>query len=387
MAFMTPTAPDENEAWYSTRIPSLAMACYRCGGGPKRAHRKQERTTMPDRIAVAVIGCGFFAQNHLHSWKDLASEGAELVAVCDVDPAKAKSTAEAFGVPSWYADAAEMFDTEKLNLVDIVTQMNTHQRLVDLAIARRLPTIVQKPFGPNLATCQAMADAAGKAGVFLAVHENFRFQRPMREVAAALKSGVIGQPSWARISFRTGYDIYSGQPYLMKEDRLILLDVGVHVLDLARFFLGDVAHLVAETQRRNPRVKGEDTGTILLRHQSGAVSVVECTYESRLSPDHFPETRLEIEGSRGSIVLDYGFKMSVAGDGGATTTNVDAPVLKWAERPWHVVQESVFATCAHMLDAVKAGRDASTCAADNLKTFALCEAGYESAATSRVVAV
>jgi D-apiose dehydrogenase len=342
---------------------------------------------MSDRIATAVIGCGFFAQNHLHSWKDLASEGAELVAVCDVDPAKAKSAAEAFGAPRWYSDAETMFNAEKLGLVDIVTQMNTHQQLVDLAIARRVPTIVQKPFGPDLSACRAMTDAAEMAGVFLAVHENFRFQRPMREVAAALKSGVIGDPSWARISFRTGYDIYSGQPYLMKEDRLILIDVGVHVLDLARFFLGDVVHLVAETQRRNPRVKGEDTGTMLLRHQSGAVSVVECTYESRLSPDHFPETRLEIEGSRGSIVLDYGYEMSVASDGAATTMNVDAPLLKWAVRPWHVVQESVYATCAHMLEAVKSGRDASTCAADNLKTFALCEAGYESAAASRVIAV
>jgi D-apiose dehydrogenase len=342
---------------------------------------------MSDRIAVAVIGCGFFAQNHLHSWKELASEGAQLVAVCDVDPARAKSAAEAFAVPRWYTDAGEMFRAEKLGLVDIVTQMDTHQRLVDLALAWRVPTIVQKPFGPNLSVCQAMADAADKAGGFLAVHENFRFQRPMREVAAALKSGAIGEPSWARISFRTGYDIYSGQPYLMKEDRLILIDLGVHVLDLARFFLGDVERLAAETQRRNPRVKGEDTATMLLKHRSGAVSVVECTYESRLTPDHFPETRLEIEGSRGSIVLDYGFEMSVASDGTTTTTNVDAPLLKWAERPWHVVQESVFSTCAHLLDAVISGRDASTCAADNLKTFALCEASYESAATSRMIAV
>ena len=53
--------------------------------------------------------------------------------------------------------------------------------------------------------------------------------------------------------------------------------------------------------------------------------------------------------------------------------------LPWAERPWHVAQESVLATCRHMLDAVKAGRPAATSAADNLKTFALVEAAYQAA--------
>src|SRR5215467_13276673 len=131
---------------------------------------------MTDRIALAVIGCGFFAQNHLHAWKDLAKQGVELVAVCDVDPAKAKTAAADFGVPRWYDDAERMFREEKLGLVDIVTRVETHQALVESAIAHRIPTIVQKPFGPDLAACKAMADAAKAAGLFLAVHENFRFQ-------------------------------------------------------------------------------------------------------------------------------------------------------------------------------------------------------------------
>ena len=48
---------------------------------------------MAQRIAIGLIGCGFFAQNHLHAWKDLAPEGADLVAVCDLDPAKANAAA------------------------------------------------------------------------------------------------------------------------------------------------------------------------------------------------------------------------------------------------------------------------------------------------------
>jgi predicted dehydrogenase len=228
-----------------------------------------------------------------------------------------------------------------------------------------------------------MRDAAKKAGVFLAVHENFRFQVPIREAIGVLKSGAIGEPSWARISFRTGYDIYKGQPYLMKEERFAIIDVGVHVLDLARVFLGEVDHVSAELQRRHPNVRGEDTATMLVKHKSGAVSVVEVTYESRRLPDSFPETIMEIEGTAGGIAMRKGPILEVTTKGAMTARDVDAPVLSWAERPWHIVQESVYATCAHMLEAVRAGRDADTSAEDNVKTFALAEAAYESAASGK----
>ena len=226
---------------------------------------------MADPLRVGVIGCGFFAQNHLHSWKSLAGEGASLTAVCDINPAKAKAAAETFGAQHWYSDVDRMLAAEKLDLVDIVTRVETHEEMVGRTIAARIPTIVQKPFGPDLAASEAMAKAAAAAGVFLAVHENFRFQAPFRRIAALLRAGAIGQPSWARISFRTAYDIYRTQPYLLREERFILIDLGVHVLDLARVFLGEVAHLSAETQRRDPRVAGEDTATMLLRHRGGGV--------------------------------------------------------------------------------------------------------------------
>jgi predicted dehydrogenase len=230
-----------------------------------------------------------------------------------------------------------------------------------------------------------MAKSARAAGVFLAVHENFRFQAPMRQVAELLRSGAIGEPSWARISFRTGYDIYRGQPYLLQEERFVILDLGVHVVDLARAFLGEVVHVSAETQRRNPKARGEDTATMLLKHQSGAISLVECTYGSRRVPDNFPETLLEIEGPRGAILLNPGYALEATVDGKVTTSIADTPPLPWAERPWHIVQESVHATCAHMLAAVRAGRDAATSAEDNARTFAVCEAAYEAMGTGRAV--
>lgn len=338
-----------------------------------------------DQTSIGLIGCGFFARNHLNAWRDLARDGAVLTAVCDIDPARAKAAAAEFGAARWYSDATEMFAREALGLVDIATRMDTHRTLVELAVRHGVPTVVQKPFAPGWDDCVAMVEGASRAGVFLAVHENFRFQAPMLRVREVLASGVIGSPSWARITFRTGYDVYRTQPYFYGEERFSILDIGIHVLDLSRVFLGEVTRVSCETQRRNPRVRGEDTATMMLRHESGAVSIVEHSYESRKLPDVFPETLLEIEGDRGAIVVKPGLQMEVTSSGQMTTSAIGTPLLPWTSQPWHVAQESVLTTCAHMLAAVRSGRDADTSGAENLRSFALVEAAYEAAASGRAV--
>jgi predicted dehydrogenase len=85
---------------------------------------------------LGVVGCGFFAQNHLHAWADLKPRGVEITAVCDVDSGKAE--AERFRGPHWYSDAETIFGERGLGLVDIVTQVDAHQTLVDLAIRHKV---------------------------------------------------------------------------------------------------------------------------------------------------------------------------------------------------------------------------------------------------------
>jgi predicted dehydrogenase len=336
-------------------------------------------------IRVGVIGCGFYAQNHLNAWRDLGAEGAVLSAVCDVDAVKARSAGEGFGVP-WYTDANAMLAAEKLDAVDIVTRQDTHRPIAETTISHGVATIVQKPFAPNWEDATAIVDAARKGGVWLAVHENFRYQTPLRTVRETIDSGAIGQPNWARIAFRTGFDVYTTQPYFYDEERFVIADVGVHVLDVSRFLLGDVERISCETQRRNPRVRGEDTATMLLRHESAAVSIVECTYESRRDDDPFPETMLEIEGARGSIVVTRGCRMKLTSDGAASEINIGMPLLPWTSHPWHVSQEGALGACRHFLDCLQRGVPAETCGEDNLKTYALVDAAYLAAAEHRSVA-
>lgn len=333
----------------------------------------------------ALIGCGFFAQNHLNAWRDLRADGVDLVAVCDRDRAKAEAAAAAFGIPSVYDDAAALFAAERLDFVDIATQMGSHEALVLMAVRAGVRTIVQKPFAPDWGGCLRMVEAARAAGVPLAVHENFRFQTPMQKVREILASGRIGTPSWARLAFRTGFDVYRTQPYFHSEPRLAILDVGIHVLDLARVFLGEVERISCEMQRRNPKNRGEDTATMMLRHVSGAVSLVECTYEARQIPDPFPQTLITIEGERGSLKVHEDFRTVLTADGQAEEFTIRSPLLSWTSEPWHTAQESVLNTQRAIIAAWRKGRDAETSGLDNLRTFALVEAAYRAAAEGRAI--
>ena len=339
--------------------------------------------TSEPELRGAVIGCGFFAQNHLHAWRGIA--GVRLVAVCDSDLPKARKASADFGVPQAYADAAELFERERLDFVDIVTTMPSHRALVELAARHRVPVIVQKPFAPTWLDCVAMVKACREAGVPLMVHENFRFQAPMLAVQRVLQSGAIGTPTFGRISFRTAYDIYAGQPYLAMEERFILLDLGVHVLDLARVFLGEVATVQCQTQSVKPGLRGEDMATVLLRHVNGATSVVDCSYASKLMPDPFPQTLVTVEGTRGSLVLQQDFKLSVVSDGRERTDDVSSPLLAWTTQPWHVAQESVLNTQRHWVDCLRRAVEPDVSGADNLKTYALVEAAYASAIRNAAV--
>lgn len=335
-------------------------------------------------IRIAVIGCGFYAQNHLHAWRDLAPSGADLVGVCDLDSNKASRAGSQFGVP-WFSDAEALLDAVRPDAVDIVTQMRSHRPLAELAASRGIGAIVQKPFAPTWDDCVAIVEHARRHKAFLAVHENFRFATSMRRVAQVIASGAIGTPNWARLSFRTHFDVYATQPYFYTEERLAIIDVGIHILDLARVFMGEVRHLTCETQRRNPKVRAEDTATMLLRHESGGVCLVECTYEARRIPDPFPETLVEIEGDAGSIVVGPGERMRVTTQGLYFDEAIGGPLLDWTSRPWHVSQAAVLNANAHMLECLQTGKDAQTSGADNLKTYALVEAAYQSAASGMPV--
>ncbi|TPI10491.1 Gfo/Idh/MocA family oxidoreductase [Mesorhizobium sp. B4-1-3] len=331
------------------------------------------------KLSGALIGCGFFAVNQMHGWRDI--DGASIVAICDRDPERLRIVGDQFGIERRYGDAAAMFAGETLDFVDIATTVGSHRPLVEMAAANRVPVICQKPFAPSLADAKAMVKVCADAGVPLMVHENFRWQSPIQAVRAVVDSGEIGRPFFGRISFRSAYDVFSGQPYLATGKRFIIEDLGIHILDIARFLLGDVLSLTARTLRVNSAIAGEDVATMLIDHEGGATSVVDCSYATKLATEPFPETLIELDGTDGTIRLAQGYRLTVTGRSGTSVTDVSPPLLSWASRPWHNIQGSVAAIQKHWVDCLAAGKEPATSGADNLKTFALVEAAYAGAAS------
>ena len=325
-----------------------------------------------------VIGCGFFAANHLAAWGLI--DGVAITAVCDTDPAKARWP----GAKS-YTDAATMLVTESLDFVDIITTVESHRPLVELAASHGVAVICQKPFAIDMADGRAMVEACAAAGVPLMVHENFRWQSPLMAVKDVLEAGEIGEPTYARIQFRHAYDIYANQPYLKTEPRLAIQDLGIHVLDVARYYLGDVTRLFCRAQRINPEVAGEDCVTIILEHASGAVSLVDFSFFTKHEPDPFPQTLVRIEGTKATVELFQGYRMRVSGTGWSREADVEPDVPSFGAKPWHNIQESVVNIQRHWVDCLKTKREPATSGADNLETLDLVFKAYQSAESGRAL--
>lgn len=329
-----------------------------------------------------LIGCGFFADNHLNAWKSFPN--VNLVAVCDRDQSKAERAASLFGVPKFYGDAATMLEEEKPDFVDVVTTVESHRHLVEMACRSGAKVVIcQKPFAERMEDAEAMVATATANEVQLIVHENFRWQRGFVELKRRLESGQIGIPHFARFQFRTHYDIYSKQPYLATTERFLIFDIGLHLYDLVRHFMGEAVQLTCQTQSLNPIVRGEDAFTSLLRHTNGASSIVDASYYAWHTPELFPQTLAIIEGNEGTLELLEGYRLRCHTAEELFEEDVEPEVSRWGERPWHGVQDSVVRFQNHVVQVLDGIADPQPSGADNLKTLALALAAYEAAETGR----
>ncbi len=121
---------------------------------------------------IAVVGAGYFAQFHVQGWQ---AAGAKVVAICDTDSAKARAMADRFSIEHAFSDAAAMISEVAAEVLDVVLPPAEQAPVVRMALARRIFTICQKPFGVDLAQAQLMTDDAERFGTALVIHENFRF--------------------------------------------------------------------------------------------------------------------------------------------------------------------------------------------------------------------
>jgi D-apiose dehydrogenase len=336
-----------------------------------------------NELRFAIIGAGFWARYQLAAWYELT--GARCVAIYNRTRAKAEKLAQEFGVPSVYDNAEDLLRQEKPDFVDIITDVDTHRPFVELAAAHRTPVICQKPLAPTLADARAMIAACEQSGVPLLVHENWRWQTPLRELKNVLDTVDIGRIFRARVTYSNSYPVFDNQPFLKELDQFILTDVGTHILDATRMLFGEATTLFCRTARVHPDICGEDVATVMLGMASHATVTCEMSYASRVEHDRFPETFVFVEGEQGSVELGPDYWIRVTTAAGTHSRRCPPPYYPWADPRYALAQTAGVACNANLLAALRAEQPAETTAADNLRTLELVFAAYESAAKQATI--
>jgi predicted dehydrogenase len=331
-----------------------------------------------------MFGAGFWARYQLAGWREVG--GIECVAIYNRTRSKADALASQFGIPAVYDDPERMLREQRLDFVDIVTDVNTHGTFVLMAAANGLPVICQKPMAASLSEATQMVTACRDAGVPMFVNENFRWQTPIRELKRVLCGGTIGKPFRARIDMVSGFPVFKNQPFLADLEEFVITDVGSHMLDTARFLFGEADSLYCQTQRIHPNIKGEDAATIMMRMGEGVTVLVEMGYaENHLERDRFPETFIFVEGDRGSAELAPDYWIRVTTESGTHARRCPPPRYIWADPAYEVVHSSIVPCQENLAKALRGEGVAETTAEDNLRTVRLVFASYESARTGTVL--
>jgi predicted dehydrogenase len=331
---------------------------------------------------IAVFGAGFWARFQLAAWREIPD--AECVAIYNRTRSKATRLAEEFQIPAVYDDPTALLERERVDVVDVITGPDTHRALVELAAAHRVPVVCQKPMAPTLADAQRMVDVCAAADVPFVVHENWRWQTPLRALKAALLSGRIGEPFRGRIQYASSFPVFDNQPFLKELDQFILTDIGSHHLDVARFLFGEARAVYCQTRRIHPDIRGEDVATVML-DCGQLTATLELSYASRLEHERFPETFVLVEGSRGSLELGPDYWLRETTDAGTFAQRHPPPRYAWADPAYDLIHASIVPCNANILQALRGGPPAETRARDNLQTVRLVFDCYESARTGQVV--
>ena len=255
---------------------------------------------------VAILGCGLIGQK-----RSKALSGAKLVACADLDEKRAKALAAGFpgceATSDWRA-AAQRSD------VDIVIVATTNDALVETSLAAVQAgkhVLVEKPAARNVIELDLLIEAVRENGVQVRVGFNHRYHPALLKAHALLEAGELGEMMFVRGRYghggRKGYDReWRADPALSGGGELI--DQGVHLIDLARWFLGDFTDIQGFAHTFFWDMPVDDNGFMLLKtaKQQTAFLHVSCSeWKNLFSLEIYGrDAKLHIEGLGGSYGVE-----------------------------------------------------------------------------------
>ena len=255
------------------------------------------------RLKIGLVGLGRLG--HVYA-RDLSSRIPEshLVAVADIKHDLARATADEFGASHCHFTADDLIANPDVDAVVIASPTHTHGEIVSAAMRARKPTFCEKPLALSLDECRAMQAAVDRSGAFFQMGFMRRFDPGYAAAKRQIDDGRIGRPvvfkSTSRDPFRPSVE-YANPA----SSGGMLVDMGIHDFDLARWFMGDVAAVSAIgatlVYPELGAVGDIDNAIASLEFADGRLGVVDLTRNGIYGYD----ISTELLGSEGTLRIGY----------------------------------------------------------------------------------
>jgi predicted dehydrogenase len=258
------------------------------------------------RQRFAIIGCGLIGRKRLS-----ALPRGTLAVACDLDLVRATALVEEAGCGRPSADFREAINDPQVGSVIVATLNNTLAEIALTAIQAGRHVLVEKPAALNAAQLRPLVDAAASAGVCVRVGYNHRYHPAFRKAREIVDSGALGPLMLVRGRYghggRIGYEKeWRADPKSSGGGELI--DQGVHLIDLARWFLGDFPTVEGHAATYFWKMPVDDNAFLSLRTVDGQTAWlhVSCTeWKNLFSFEIYGrDGKLHIEGLGGSYGVE-----------------------------------------------------------------------------------
>ncbi len=194
---------------------------------------------MTKTLKIGIIGLGGIAHAHLGGWQ--ASEHAEVVAGCDINPDVFDKWSTEYGIPKLTTLPEDLINDPDIDVIDVCTPNNYHAELTIAALEAGKHVLCEKPLAPTAAEIRKMIAARDRAGKQLMTAHHFRFSGTAKALKAEIDAGALGNIYYARAWWlrRAFAPVRPGFIHKKFSSGGATLDIGVHVLDLALWFMGN----------------------------------------------------------------------------------------------------------------------------------------------------
>ncbi|MCY4412697.1 MAG: Gfo/Idh/MocA family oxidoreductase [Caldilineaceae bacterium] len=259
--------------------------------------------TDESELGFAILGAGMVAEYHLNALQECADLGARLVGVGHYNPARYEDISQRFGAPASSYD--ELLADPAVDAVCICTPSGQHAQQAIAAASSGKHVLVEKPMAISLADADAMIAACRANGVQLGVCLQRRAEPLFRRVHDAIHGGDLGEITLAVVTM----PYFRDEPYYAQAEWRgtwamdgggVLMNQGIHIIDLLLWFLGDPVEVHAFADSRHRSVEIEDTAGAVLRFANGSVATITATVATEPGFPH----RLEVYGTNGGIQIE-----------------------------------------------------------------------------------